>query len=297
MKTVGDLGEDPLIAQLCDGLAVSEEVLVGPGDDCAVIRDGRRLTLLKTDAVVEGVHFLPEAPAKKVGWKAVARVLSDFAAMGGEPAELLITIALSRETPLRWVKELYRGMSHCLKLHGGVIVGGETTSLPAGAPTMISIAGRGKVMKRRLVTRSGGKAGDAVFVTGRLGGSIKGKHLSFTPRLEEAAWLTENFRVRAMMDLSDGLAKDLPRLATMSGCGFHIDHDQVPRSSGASLEAALSDGEDYELLFTSSVRSVDRLEREWVTRFPKLPLTRIGSLTAEDGDSLSGGWDHFTTPS
>jgi thiamine-monophosphate kinase len=297
MKTVADLGEDPLIAQLCGGLAVSDEVLVGPGDDCAVIRDGRTLTLLKTDAVVEGIHFSPNAPAKKVGWKAVARVLSDFAAMGGEPGELLITIALSRETPLRWVKELYRGMSQCLELHGGVIVGGETTSLLAGAPTMISVAGRGKVTKRRLVTRSGGKAGDSVFVTGRLGGSIKGKHLSFTPRLEEVAWLTENFRLRAMMDLSDGLAKDLPRLAKMSGCGFQIERDQIPRSPGSTIDEALSDGEDYELLFTISARSADRLEKEWSDRFPKLPLTRIGSLTTEESDSLSGGWDHFTSPS
>ncbi|MDB4454122.1 thiamine-phosphate kinase [Akkermansiaceae bacterium] len=291
MKTVGELGEDPLIAQLCEGLAGAKNVVVGPGDDCAVVREGRSLILLKTDAVVEGVHFLPEAPAKKVGWKAVARVLSDFAAMGGTPEEFLITLALPKETPLRWVRSLYEGMSDCLATHGGVIVGGETTSLPVGAPIMISVAARGRVTSRQLVTRSGGKPGDAIFVTGLLGGSIKGKHLTFTPRLEEAAWLTENFRVRSMMDLSDGLAKDLPRLAKLSGCGFEIDREAIPRTRECSVEVALSDGEDYEILFTISGRSAKKLESAWPASFPK--LTRIGTLTADEGDDLSGGWDHF----
>ncbi len=295
MKTVGELGEDPLVAQLCEGLALAKNVVVGPGDDCAVVREGRSLILLKTDAVVEGVHFLPKAPAKKVGWKAVARVLSDFAAMGGRPGEFLVTLALPKETPLRWVRSLYEGMSACLAEHGGVIVGGETTSLPAGAPIMISVAARGAVTARQLVTRDGGRPGDAIFVTGFLGGSIKGKHLSFTPRLEEAAWLTENFRVRAMMDLSDGLAKDLPRLAKLSGCGFEIEREAIPRTRGCSVGAALADGEDYELLFTISDRSAKKLESEWAASFPT--LTRIGTLTENEGDNLSGGWDHFSRPS
>ncbi|MDB4419029.1 thiamine-phosphate kinase [bacterium] len=293
MKTLGDLGEDPLIAKLCAGLPRSEDLLVGPGDDCAVIDTGKMLTLLKTDAVVEGVHFLKETPARKVGWKSVARVLSDFAAMGGKPGEFLITLALPKETAVRWVTDLYAGMNRCLAIHGGVIAGGETTALPSRAPAMISVSGRGLVSRKQLVTRSEGKPRDVIFVTGGLGGSITGKHLSFTPRLEEAEWLTENFKLRAMMDLSDGLAKDLPRLADMSGCGFRIDRDAVPRNRGCSVESALGDGEDFELVFTTSAQTARKLEAAWGEKFPKLALSRIGQLTDGARDKLTGGWGHF----
>ncbi|MEO1831949.1 MAG: AIR synthase related protein, partial [Akkermansiaceae bacterium] len=129
MKSVRQLGEDNLIARICRDLPKPAHVLVGPGDDCAVVGAGEELTLLKTDAVVAGVHFLHDEKSTRVGWKAVARVLSDFAAMGGEPCEVLITLALAPEVSVDWVDGLYRGMSSCLKQHGGVIVGGETTSL------------------------------------------------------------------------------------------------------------------------------------------------------------------------
>ena len=291
MKTIGEFGEDGLIAQLCEGLPSTERVVVGPGDDCAVVEVGDEWVLLKTDAVVEGVHYLSGENPKRVGWKAVARVLSDFAAMGGEPGELLVTVAVSRELEVRWLTDLYEGIKSCLGRFGGVIVGGETSSLPVGSPTVISIAGRGRLSRKRLVTRSGGKAGDGIFVTGVLGGSINGKHLDFYPRLREATWLTENFSLTAMMDLSDGLAKDLPRLAKASGCGFSIEKESVPCSEDVSLQEALGDGEDYELLFTCDQGS--KLLEKWAGRFPGLRLTRIGELTADQEDSLVGGWDHF----
>ena len=235
MKSVRQLGEDNLIARICGDLPKPAHVLVGPGDDCAVVGAGEELVLLKTDAVVAGIHFLHDAKSTRVGWKAVARVLSDFAAMGGEPGELLITLALAPEVSVDWVDGLYRGMSSCLEQHGGVIVGGETTSLPEGTPTMVSVAGKGRVARANLVTRSGGRPGDDIYVTGRLGGSIHGKHLDFTPRLREAAWLVNNSRITAMMDLSDGLAKDLPRLAQMSGVGFELNRDSLPCSEGSTL--------------------------------------------------------------
>lgn len=293
MKTLGDLGEDLLIEKLCSGLTGADDLIVGPGDDCAVIDSGKTLTLLKTDAVVEGVHFLKETSARKVGWKAVARVLSDFAAMGGRPGEFLITLALAKETPVRWVTDLYAGMNHCLEKYGGVIAGGETTSLPSGAPAIISIAGRGTVKRNQLVTRSGGKPDDVILVTGKLGGSLTGKHLTFTPRLKEAAWLTENFRLGAMMDLSDGVAKDLPRLAKLSECGFKIERNALPRNRGCSVEQALADGEDFELIFTTPEKTAEKLEGDWKDQFPKLKLTRIGKLVDGKGDKLSGGWEHF----
>lgn len=293
MKMLKELGEDLLIKQLCEGLRSSDHLLVGPGDDCAVIDTGKILTLLKTDAVVEGVHFLPDTSARKIGWKAVARVLSDFAAMGGQPTELLVTLALTEKTTVRWVRELYRGMEKCLLAHGGIIVGGETTSLPCGAPSVISIAGRGTVPRKQLVTRSGGKPTDVLFVTGRLGGSINGKHLTFTPRLAEAEWLTQNFPIHAMMDLSDGLAKDLPRLAAMSQCGFSIEEASIPRTPACSPAQAIGDGEDFELLFATSLRTARRLLEEWPKKFPKLTLSQIGSLNDSQSQELPGGWEHF----
>jgi thiamine-monophosphate kinase len=141
------------------------------------------------------------------------------------------------------------------------------------------------------VLRSGGRPGDGLWVTGRLGGSLAGKHLSFSPRVEEGGWIAESLRPTAMMDLSDGLAKDLPRLAKASGCGFILDHAAIPCTEGCMVGQAIADGEDFELLFSLPLGvSTD----QWKGRFPDLELTRIGQLVAEgEGEDLSGGWDHF----
>lgn len=289
MKRLVDIGEDALIARVLRGFP-SNGLHTGPGDDCAVIDAGRgRLRLLKTDAIVEGIHFLPQAAAAKVGWKAVARVLSDFAAMGGRADYLMLTLALSPETPLRWVDGLYRGIKRCLENHGGVLAGGETTAVPRGSAAVISVAGEGSAARGSLVLRSGGKPGDLLAVTGRLGGSIRSKHLNFTPRLDEGQWMGA-MGARAMMDLSDGLAKDLPRLAKASGCGFELLTEQLPRTRGCSVEQALSDGEDYELLVAVPPRKWKPLQDKWPESFA--PLTLIGHLS-EQGGELSGGWEHF----
>ena len=158
---------------------------------------------------------------------------------------------------------------------------------------MISVAGTGVARRSQVVLRSGGRPGDLLFVTGKLGGSQGGRHLTFIPRLEEADWLSRNFRIHAMMDLSDGLAMDLPRLASASGCGFRLERSALPRSRGATVEEALRDGEDYELLFAISERSSRKLLAEWPERFPRLKLTSIGALSPEGTEGLSGGWDHF----
>ncbi len=289
-KRLRDLGEDALIARLLRGFPGGEKLIVGPGDDCAVVDPGRGpLRLLKTDAIVEGVHFLPDTPAEKVGWKSIARVLSDFAAMGGVPEHLLVTVAVDPDKPVAWMDGLYRGIRKCLATHGGVLAGGETSRLPSGA--MISVAGEGRVERKHLVLRSGGKPGDLVVITGRLGGAIRGKHLNFIPRLAEAAWLVRQLRPSAMMDLSDGLAKDLPRLAEASGCGFELD--EVPATRGCTRVQALGDGEDYELLFTVSPRRWQMASGKWPAGFPE--LTAIGRLTPPGtGMTLSGGWDHFS---
>ena len=134
-------------------------------------------------------------------------------------------------------------------------------------------------------------------MTGRLGGSLRGKHLRFVPRIDESRWLTKNFRIHAMMDLSDGLGADLPRLAKASKLGFQIDMKKLPLARGANIDNAVSDGEDYELLFAIAPRDRTRLTRAWRKKFPRLPLTCIGSLTRPLNNSttqlLSGGYLHF----
>ncbi len=293
MKRLRDIGEDGLIERLLRGFS-DEGLAVGPGDDCAVVDDGRGpLRLLKTDAIVERVHFEPDAVASRVGWKAAARVVSDFAAMGGRPERLLVTLAVDGARPVAWAEGLYRGIRRCLETCGGVLAGGETSSVPAGAPAVISVAGEGSVARGRVVLRSGGRPGDVLAVTGRLGGSIGGRHLRFMPRVEEGAWLAGHAGATAMMDLSDGLAKDLPRLAKASGCGFEVDPARLPRHRGCSVEQAIGDGEDYELLVAIPAKRWAAVAGAWGEAFPGLGLHAIGRLTSEGGE-LSGGWDHFT---
>ncbi len=206
-----------------------------------------RLLLLKTDCVVEGVHFLPNEKPQKVGWKAMMRTLSDFAAMAGEPHYALITLIAPAEREARWVTQLYQGLQRAADRFGVAIVGGETSGTPG--PAVISVSALGSVEKKRCLRRSGGKAGDLLFVTGKLGGSGQGRHLNFVPRIDEARWLAAHFPIHAMMDLSDGLGADLPRLAEASNLGFEIDEAALPRQRGCSIAQALNDGEDYELLF------------------------------------------------
>jgi thiamine-monophosphate kinase len=290
MSKLSDIGEDALIERLVR-LVPTGEAAAGPGDDCAVVDEGgARLILLKADAMVEGVHFLRGADAGSVGWKAVARVVSDFAAMGGVAERFLVTVALPGTMEVAWIEDFYKGMGTCMERYGAKLVGGETCRVPEGSAAVISIAATGSVERGKVVLRSGGKPGDALWVTGRLGGSLKGKHLTFSPRVEEAQWLVKHFLPTAMMDLSDGLAKDLPRLARSSGCGFRLDRESVPVTEGCTLEQALCDGEDFELL----IAVPGNADAEgWAERFPGLELTKIGELVAGEGDSLAGGWDHF----
>jgi thiamine-monophosphate kinase len=294
-----DLGEDRLLDQLLPYLPLGKGVAASAGDDCAVVKNsvGRNFLVLKTDCIVRGVHFSSEAKAIDVGWKAMMRPLSDFAATSAVPQFALVTLIVSERTPLDWIKKLYRGLRRAAERFGVSIVGGETSSTPG--PAVISVGVVGFVERNRCISRRAGKAGDDLFVTGRLGGALKRKHLQFMPRITESRWLTENFSIHAMMDLSDGLGVDLPRLARASKLGFNIELEDLPLSRGANVDAAISEGEDYELLFAISRRERSRLEREWRKRFPKLLLTRIGQLqrttNIKQRTSL-GGYIHFQQP-
>jgi len=291
-----DLGEDRLLQRILPGLPSNPAVVAGAGDDCAVLRFGSadQFLLLKTDCVVAGVHFEPQASARAVGWKAMARPLSDFAAMSGLPQFALVTLIAPPSTTSRWIAELYRGLTKAAGLFDVAIVGGET-SRTDGAMA-ISVSMTGIVEQDRWVSRSGGQANDLVFVTGKLGGSIRGKHFRFVPRIAESRWLTQHFTLRAMMDLSDGLGADLPRLARASGVGFEIEQAAIPRTRGCTIEQAITDGEDYELLFAIAPENAAELERRWRKKFPALALTRIGRLVPpakNEHRELPTGYVHF----
>jgi thiamine-monophosphate kinase len=290
------LGEDRLLARLLPSLPIHPGVIAGAGDDCAIVDGPKKgnLLVLKTDCLVEKIHFKSSADPALVGWKAIMRPLSDFAAASGLPQFALVTLIVPATKSLSWVEKLYRGMRRAASRFRVSIVGGETSN--STGPATISVSVSGFVEKKRFVTRRGGKPGDALFVSGRLGGALSGKHLRFMPRIEESRWLTANFRVHAMMDLSDGLGADLPRLAKASKVDFKIDVEKLPLASGATIAGAISDGEDYELLFAIPSRQSKTLQRAWRRQFPRLLLTRIGDLVPLSefrNPKLSGGYVHF----
>ena len=292
------MNEFELIARLTRALPTNQSVVVGAGDDCAVldIGAGDRRLLFKTDAVIEGIHFMRETPPEKIGHKALARCLSDIAAMAGTPTAALITIGLPKNFDPEFVERIYAGLNALAEQHGVAVVGGETTTNPERI--LISIALVGFVPRGRLLLRSGAKVRDAIFVTGELGGSLAGRHLEFEPRLAEARWLAENFSIHALMDLSDGLAGDLRHLLKASGVGAELLKPAIPVSRAArlaaktgdaakpALVAALTDGEDFELLFTVASKDAVPLLDGWNQQFPKLKLSCIGKIVAGEGIRL-----------
>jgi thiamine-monophosphate kinase len=288
------MNEFELIHRLTRSLPANKSVVVGAGDDCAVLDFGLpdRLLLFKTDAVVEGIHFTAGTPPEKIGHKALARCLSDIAAMAGTPTAALVTIALPRTFDPQFVEHIYDGMNALARRHEVAIVGGETTTNPER--TLISIALVGWVPRGKGVLRSGAEVGDAIFVTGELGGSLAGKHLDFEPRLAEAQWLVQHFPPHAMLDVSDGLAGDLRHLLKASHVGAELLAGAIPISREArraaradssakpALLAALTDGEDFELLFTVASRIAVPLLDAWKKHFPSVPLSCIGKITAAE---------------
>jgi thiamine-monophosphate kinase len=296
------MNEFELIQRLTVGLPLNASTRVGCGDDCAVLDLGvpGEWVLFKTDAVVAGVHFDGQAAPEAVGHKALARCFSDIAAMAGRPTQLVVTLGLPADFNVEWVERLYAGLRALADRYGAAIVGGETTTSPERL--FLSIAAIGTVPSDQCLLRSGARVGDAIFVTGELGGSLwSGRHLTFEPRLEEARWLAEHFEVSSMIDLSDGLAGDLRHVLEASQVGAELLASAIPVSvaarkatcsptgptgSGAPktpLERALTDGEDFELLFTVPAAQAVALADGWRSRFESLKLSCIGRIIAERG--------------
>ncbi len=293
------MNEFELIAHLTNALPTNQTVVAGAGDDCAVLDLGvpEKLILFKTDAVVEGIHFTKETPPEKIGRKALARCLSDIAAMAGTPTAALVTLALPKAFDPESVAKIYDGLNALAAQTGVAIVGGETTTNPERM--LISIALLGTVPRGKPILRRGAKVGDAIFVTGELGGSLAGKHLEFEPRLAEARWLAEHFQLHTLMDLSDGLAGDLRHILNASQVGAVLLKSALPVSRAAKLAAkrragtlappkpaalaALTDGEDFELLFTLASPDAVKLLDAWKQQFPKLKLSCVGKIVADAG--------------
>ncbi len=270
----------------------SKDVLKGIGDDTAVVRVPKGLCVLTTDTLLEGTHFrLTDTSPRELGRKAVASSLSDVAAMGCRATLALISVAFPRSTPMRFARQLARGLNDTAAGYGVTVVGGDTVT--GRGPLFINVTVFGVADGLRPVLRSGARAGDAIMVTGELGGSILGKHLRFEPRLEEAVYLNKNFRLHAMTDISDGLSLDLAHILEESGVGAIMYRDQIPVSRAAHrlsrktgktpLYHALSDGEDYELIFTLKRSDAEVLAKKNPL---KIPLTIIGHIRRDNVKGL-----------
>ena len=274
--SVAALGEEKLIAAIRRWLGTaSPRAPFGIGDDCAVLPPSRGPQLITVDPVIFGRHFDASIPPRAVGAKLLKRNLSDLAAMGGHPTAAVLALTLDSRTRLSWLEDFYRGLATCARRYRVPIVGGDVAQ--ADGVLAASLTLLGAATGPRVVTRTGAGIGDALYVTGALGGSLSsGHHFKFTPRLTEGAWLARQPDVRAMMDVSDGLAKDL-RALTPAGAAPALDASALPLRRGADIRAALTDGEDYELVFALAAGANPiAFERAWRRAFARTRLTRIG---------------------
>ena len=275
-ESVSAWGEEKLLAAIRRWLGeVSPRAPFGIGDDCAVLPASRKRRLITVDPVIYGRHFDDRVPPRAVGAKLLKRNLSDLAAMGGRANAAVLALTLDARVSRRWLENFYRGLADAARRYQVEIVGGDLAQADGIVAASLTLIG--EPTGPRVVTRTGARVGDWIFVTGVLGGSLpSGHHFRFVPRLAEGAWLARRREVRAMMDVSDGLAKDLHAL-TPRGAWPALDAPALPRRTGSDLRGALTDGEDYELVFALSAGS-DRaaFERAWRRAFPRTRLSVIG---------------------
>lgn len=300
-ETAAEIGEVALIATIQKSLSYRGDVVTGVGDDCAVVRavaESKEDLVLKSDPVIRGRHFLATDDPYFVGSKAVNRVLSDIAAMGAVPRWLLVNLVAPADTEVVTITEMYRGMNAVAESCGCSIVGGDTAK---GPELELHVFGCGTLPRGAAILRSGANPGDAVYVTGTLGGSLaSGRHLTFSARVREGIWLRDF--ASAMIDVSDGLASELRHVAVASGVRMVIDEAAIPSTDSGT--AALYDGEDFELLFTVAPEKVAALEAQWARVFPETRLSRIGVVedsatrapvvAFSDGRAIDKtGFDHY----
>lgn len=283
-------GEFAYIDWLRKRTPADPRVLLGPGDDAAAVRfTPGAPVLVTTDMLLEGSCFtLAEAGPRQVGRKAMAANLSDIAAMAGKPVAAVVSVGLPRSGGHALAEDLYLGLREIADAFDTALVGGDTNSW--NGPLVISVTVMGEATERGPVPRSGAQPGDWLFVTGPLGGSIRGKHLTFTPRVREALALHRVADLKAMIDISDGLGADLHHICEESRCGARLREQAIPIADAARqmqdakspLEHALGDGEDFELLFAVVPKTGEALLNEQ-------PLRNHGILLAHIGECIDNG--------
>lgn len=302
MSKRGSFTEFGLIEKIKKSAVSRPDVVCGIGDDTAVLDySASKYLLMTTDMMAEGVHFTKRIEPRSIGHKALACNISDIAAMGGIPTHAVVSIALPPKTSARFVKDVYAGINALARRFKVSVVGGDTIS---SRQFVINITLLGEVEKKNLVLRSGARDGDWIFVTGSLGRSWKSdRHVSFTPRVEEARFLVSRYKPSAMIDISDGLAGDLGHILKQSRVGGVLVADQIPLNPKANVENALCDGEDFELAFTLSDAQSRKLV-DWQLKsgrwffYPIGVITRSKDLKLMTADGRitkisSKGYSHF----
>ncbi len=327
-RSVSDLGERALVERITGRLAMPSWVVVGPGDDAAVLEPERgALDVLTTDAQIEGVHFDRRfVPPEAIGHRALAVNLSDLAAMGAKPRAALLSLALPDALDVSVLDRMLDGLISHAADHSVAVIGGNITRSPG--PLVVDVTATGTVRPRRRLTRGGARPGDSLFVTGTIGNASVGlraleqaeqlayptsaqRFLKPEPRVRAGLMLGRNRAASACMDLSDGLADAVRQIAEASHIGMTLDASALPIDNEVRhwhdahgndvINAAIGDGEDYELLFTVRPAHHGRL-RDVRKRIGNLRLTRIGVVTKErrlivrtaDGErDLPTGFEHF----
>ncbi|MCL6519084.1 MAG: thiamine-phosphate kinase [Armatimonadetes bacterium] len=333
---LADIGEEVLIEHLMKEFSLptsSEGLVVGVGDDAAVLDlGGPMLTIITTDMLAEGIHYrLDLVTPYELGWKSVASNISDIAAMGGLPTWTLISLGLKPDTDIGFVDEIYRGLVECAERFESKIIGGDTISVRQDS--VIGICQMGKIEPNLIARRSGASPGDRILVTGWLGNSraglelllrfgteeaaqlhgwLVGQHLTPIPRVLEAHAAVATNAIRAMMDISDGLGADLPKLCKASGVGAIVYASKLPISSDLqsaaerlgmdTLELVAGGGEDFELLMAVRPHDVKKVIKA-IKEGTGTRVTEIGEFTEDktveivmpDGSRrpLWAGWEHF----
>lgn len=299
------MGELDFIKWIKENTKSKKPVLVGVGDDSAVIDISKNKSLIiSTDTLLDGTHFIQnDCTPKLIGQKAITSSISDIAAMGCRPDYALVSISFPNNTDESYCKEMFSGIISTSHKYGLQIIGGDVVS--GDCPLNINITVIGASISEEPIKRSGAKVNDVIMVTGNLGGAILGRHMTFEPRVFEGVSLNKRFMINSMIDISDGLLIDLFHILEESNLGAVIDEQTIPISSDAyklsrktkksPLCHALTDGEDYELLFTvSETTAYDILK---TTDF-SVNLTQIGRIRKKKGLYIKdlNGKERFVEP-
>ncbi len=310
---VSHLGERALIKAITDWLGdCNPSSPRGIGDDAAIISVPQEKAVITKDALVFKKHFDETTSPYQAGAKLLKRNISDIAAMGGKPTHAVVACLIPPTISLKWIQAFYEGLRDCANDFSILIVGGDVASTFEDIAFTLTLVGEPGT---RTLERKTGNPSDTIWVTGSLGGSILGKHLNFNPRIPEGSWLSNFPSATSAMDISDGLATDLIHLCP-DDCRAEVNTDCLPLSSASfelekssgktAIEHALTDGEDYELLFTIAHSvSPNSFIKQW-QEFSDLPVTQIGKLIeSEDptqskiryiGSGIGGeseGYEHF----